>query len=217
MNLQKLNSLTMLSFVGIALCSAANVAKADDFDGWLDKDRFQIRARAIAILADGKGQEEVTGLQTKVGDAVTPEIDFTYFFTKNVAAELIAGTAKHEIRAGSNDIGDAWILPPTLTLQYHFTPEKKFSPYVGAGVNYSYFYEEDDKGGFNSLDVEGGFGYALQAGFDYWLNDNWGLNLDAKYINVDVDVDAKSGTTQLRAIDVDLTPWVLGVGVSYRF
>lgn len=218
MKFSKLTIFTMLSCVSLALLGGgAHAVKADEFDGWLDKDRFQLRVRAIGILADGGGQEEVTGLKTEVGDSITPEVDFTYFFNRNIAAELIAATAKHEVRAGTNDLGDVWVLPPTLTLQYHFAPEKRFSPYVGAGVNYSYFYEEDDKGGFNSLDVEGGFGYALQAGFDYWVCDNWGLNLDAKYINVDVDVDVKSGSTQLRAIDVDLNPWVVGAGVSFRF
>jgi outer membrane protein len=79
------------------------------------------------------------------------------------------------------------------------------------------FYGEDDATGFNNLDVDGGVGYALQAGFDYWIDDNWGINLDAKYINLDVDVKVNSGGTALSAKDVDLDPWIIGGGVSYRF
>lgn len=188
----------------------------DDLGGWLSKDRFQVRARMIGVLADGDGfVKENTALDTDVDDAYVPEIDLTYFFTKNIAAELIAATAEHTITAGDNVLGDAWILPPTLTLQYHFQPDQKFSPYVGAGLNYSLFYGEDDGTGFQDLEVDGGFGYAVQAGFDYWLNDNWGVNVDAKYINLDVDVTVNDGA--LHAYDVDLDPWILGVGVSYRF
>ena len=207
----------LLTAAAVASVYSVSTANAQDSVDWLSKDRFQLRARAIGVFADGDGHENVTGLKTDVGNAVTPEVDISYFFTDNIAAELIAATAQHEVSAGSNDLGETWILPPTLTLQYHFTPEKKFSPYVGAGINYSYFYGEDDGAGFNDLEVEGGFGYALQAGFDYWVNDNWGLNVDAKYIDLEVDVDINSSGTALSADDVDLNPWIIGAGVSYRF
>ena len=195
----------------------ATPAMADDFAGMWSKDRFQLRVRALDVMADGDGHVVQNGLKTDVGHAITPEIDVTYFFTKKIAAELIAATSKHEIDAGALNLGEAWILPPTVTLQYHFSPDKKFSPYVGAGLNYSVFYGESNGNGFNGLDVSGGVGYALQAGFDYWLDDNWGLNLDVKYIDLDVDVDVNLGATALDARDVGLDPWIVGAGVSYRF
>lgn len=200
-----------------AMAFASMPAQASDLGDTWSKERFQLRVRGIGILADGDGIVDGTSLDTDVGDAVTPEVDITYFFTKNIAAELIAATAQHEVSAGPNDLGETWILPPTLTLQYHFTPDKKFSPYVGAGINYSLFYGEDDGTGFNDLDVTGGFGLAAQAGFDYWINDNWGLNLDVKYVDLEVDVDVNLGATPLAADDVDLNPWIVGAGVSYRF
>jgi outer membrane protein len=200
-----------------AMTFAAMPAQAQDLgDAW-SKERFQLRVRGIGILADGDGTVNGTALGTDVDDAFTPEVDVTYFFTENIAAELIAATAQHEVSAGTNDLGETWILPPTLTLQYHFTPNQKFSPYIGAGINYSLFYGEDDGTGFNDLDVDGGFGLAAQAGFDYWINDNWGVNLDVKYIDLEVDVDVNLGATALSADDVDLNPWVIGAGVSYRF
>ena len=88
---------------------------------------------------------------------------------------------------------------------------------MGVGLNYSYFYGEDDGTGFNNLDVEGGVGLAVQAGMDYWLNDHWGLNLDVKYVDLNVDVDVNLGGAALAADDVDLNPWIIGAGVSYRF
>ena len=215
------NSLLVLGLISTTTLGAfsAPAAYAQDGEHWISKERFQIRGRLIGVLADGDGfVRENTALITDVGDAITPEVDLTYFLTDKIALEAIAGTAQHEVSAGSNDLGETWILPPTVTLQYHFARDQKFSPYVGAGINYSYFYGEDDGAGFNDLDVSGGFGWALQAGADYWLNDNWGLNFDVKYIDLNVDVDVVSGgTTPLSARDVELNPWIIGAGVSYRF
>ena len=210
----KLKSL-LLATAAILSVASSSIASAEDFDGIWDKDRFQIRGRVIGILADGDGIVNGTALKTDVDNAVVPEVDFTYFFTKNIAAELIAATAKHTVKAGTNTLGDTWILPPTLTVQYHFQADAKFSPYVGAGINYSMFYGEDEKAPFTKLDVDGGIGWAAQAGFDYWLNDHWGLNADVKYI--DLNVDARVNRGALSADDVQLDPWIVGVGASYRF
>ena len=210
---------TLLAGVAVLMVGLASPAMADDFSDkhWLDKERFQIRARTIAILADGDGTVEGTTIETDVGDSVVPEVDFTYFFTRNIAAELVVATAQHEVEENGSDIGETFILPPTLVFQYHFQPEKKFSPYIGAGINYTLFYGEDDATGFDDLEVDGGFGIAFQAGADYWLNDHWGLNLDVKYIDLNIDADVTSGGTRLRANDVDLNPFIVGAGVSYRF
>lgn len=206
------HSLLKAACLGIIAMTALSVpAFAQD----MSKDRFQIRGRILDVIADGDGTVLPGNLATDVDHAITPEVDVTYFFTNNIAAELIAATSEHTISANGATVGDAWILPPTLTLQYHFTPDSQFSPYVGAGVNYSIFYGEDEASPFTDLDVDGGFGWALQAGFDYWLDDHWGLNLDAKYINLDVDVSVNNGA--LNANDVELDPFILGGGVSYRF
>lgn len=209
---------TLMLASTVATVALANTASAQDASDWLAKERFQFRVRALDVIADGGGHvTQNAALGTDVDNAITPEFDITYYFTDNISAELIAATSKHTITAGTNTLGDAWILPPTLTLQYHFTPDEAFSPYIGAGLNYSMFYGEDDAAGFNGLDVDGGVGYALQAGFDYWLNDNWGVNLDVKYINLDVDVDVNLGATHLDADNVGLDPVIVGAGVSYRF
>lgn len=196
---------------------AANAGEITAETDTFAKERFQIRVRTIAILADGDGNVNGTTTETDVGDAVTPELDISYFFTDNIAAELVLATAQHSVSAGGGDLGETWILPPTLVLQYHFQPHEKFSPYVGAGVNYSMFYGEDSGTGFNGLDVDGGFGFALQAGVDYWINDNWGVNLDVKYVDLQIDAEVNNGTSDLFADDIDLNPVIVGAGVSYRF
>ncbi len=206
--------LLLAGVAGMAIASLPAQAK-DLGEGYFAKERFQVRLRGIGVFADGSGHVDNTTLATDADNAFVPEVDVTYFFTEHVAAELIAATSKHSVNAGTTDLGDAWILPPTLTLQYHFTPDNKFSPYVGAGLNYSIFYGEDTATGINDLDVGNGVGFALQAGFDYWINDNWGVNFDAKYIDLDVDVGVNSGA--LNAHNVDIDPVIIGAGISYRF
>ncbi len=183
-------------------------------DGWLARERFQIRARALGVVPDEDSSVNIGG-DVDVGEALTPELDLTYFITPNIGVEAIAGTAQHSLTyTGDVHLGNTWILPPTVTLQYHFTPDSTFSTYLGAGLNYSYFYGEETGSGFTDFEVDGGFGYALQAGADIWINENWGVNFDVKKIFLDVDGKLNNGA--IRA-DVDLDPWLIGAGVSYRF
>lgn len=206
-----LSGVVFMTSAMMASTAQANMAE----EGWLSKERFQIRARAIGVIADGSGTVDGTNTQTSVDNAYVPEVDFTYFFTDNIAAELIVATSEHTVSAGGSALGDAWILPPTLTVQYHFQPDEKFSPYVGAGLNYSIFYGEDEAAGVSDFDIGNGVGVAVQAGFDYWLNDHWGLNVDVKYIDLNVDASISSGT--VNASNVDINPFIVGVGASYRF
>ena len=210
-------TLLTLALLSTVAFSAPALADTNMEKDWLAKENFQIRARIIDVAADGDGFVDGTNLATDVRHAVTPEVDITYFFDDNIAAELIAATSKHEVDASNLNLGEAWILPPTLTLQYHFQRDQKFSPYVGAGINYSVFYGETEGNGFQDLDVKGGWGYALQAGFDYWVDENWGFNFDVKYVDLDVDVKVVSNGNTLTATDADLDPFIVGAGVSYRF
>jgi len=158
-----------------------------------------------------------TGLKAEVSDDVMPTIGLTYFVTDNVAVEVIAGTTQHTIRAkGANadvKVQEAWVLPPIVSLQYHFAPAAKVSPYVGAGVNYMLFYSEKDSNGFG-LKADDGFGYALQAGVDVALRDRWSVNVDVKKVFFETDAtDRFNGVTS----KVNLDPWVASAGLGYRF
>lgn len=166
----------------------------------------------ITTLAGG-----ATGLRAKVGYDVMPTIGVTYFLSDHVAVEAIAGTTQHTVRAkgAATDVKvkDTWVLPPIVSLQYHFAPASQVSPYVGAGVNYMLFYGGDNKNGFN-LKLDDGFGAALQAGVDVALRDSWSINLDAKKVFFETD-----GVDRARGIKtkVTLNPWVLSAGVGRRF
>ena len=189
-------------------------ASADNYTGYLAKERFQVRLRALGVIPSESSRVNIGG-DVKVSNSITPEVDLTYFLTPHIATEVIAGTAHHNLSHSSGaSLGETWILPPTVTLQYHFMPEEKFSPYIGAGLNYSLFYGENAADGFSDLNLDSSFGPAAQAGFDYWINDNWGLNLDVKKIWLNVDASLNNGAIKA---DVDLDPWLVGAGLSYRF
>lgn len=162
-----------------------------------------------------------------VENAVVPELDFTYFITNNIGAELILATSPHDIvgegdLAGLGEIADLMVLPPTLTLQYHFNPNGKLRPYVGVGVNYSIFYSEDASDtlvnavGPTTVDVDDSVGVAYQAGVDFELTERWSLNADVKYIQIDTTATLNSGGA-INTVDVDLDPIVAGIGVGYKF
>ena len=181
-----------------------------------------MRARILGVVPDDSSSTiTLIGGNAEVDDAVTVELDFTYFFTNNLAAELILGVANHDVNAvntavGNVDLGDVWLLPPTLTAQYHFLPDGNFRPYVGAGINYTVFFNEDEGPVATGIDYDNSFGWALQAGFDVGLNDQWALNFDVKKIWLSTDVDVSALGTVV-STEVDIDPWLIGFGVAYRF
>ncbi len=195
-------------------------AAAEEFKGKQAGD-FLIRARGIGLIPDEDSSISVIGGSADASDEFTGELDFSYFVTDNVALELIAATTKHDVDVENSalgadvDLADVGVLPPTLTVQYHFMPSNRFSPYLGAGVNYTFFYDEEAAGGaVNSVDFENSFGLALQAGLDVAIGGNWSANVDVKKIFLDTDVKINGGAINA---DVDLDPWVFGVGIGYRF
>jgi outer membrane protein len=171
---------------------------------------WMVRLRAIDVVPNASSS--IDGLDAKSQWA--PELDFTYFFTKNLATELILATTRHEITLNGNSLGKVSVLPPTLTLQYHFTDLGAFKPYVGAGLNVTWFYDNGVKLGNQQVDLDNtSVGGAVQVGMDYEIQKNWFLNLDYKYIWM--STNASVGNTELT--NLKLNPSVFGIGVGYRF
>lgn len=212
MNISKIN------MIAIAALSAWQVAPqaaiAVEAGDWV------IRARAIGVMPqeDATVTGALTGSSINIDNSVVPEVDVSYFLTDNIALELIAATTPHDVHAATSggylDLGSAWLLPPTLTAQYHFTNLGAYKPYVGAGVNYTIFWNEDAGSSINNIKYENSFGPALQAGVDYMLDEHWLVNMDVKKIWINSDVKINSGAVRA---DVDINPWIVGVGFGYKF
>jgi len=203
--MKKLSIKLLVAVIGLA--SGAAMAQESP---WL------VRARAVHIdtanksdPVGGVGPANLIHVQSKT----IPEVDVSYFLTPNIAAELILTyPQKHDVTLDGAKIGSFKHLPPTLTLQYHFTPEKTFSPYVGAGVNYTRISKVRLLDGAGDLENDS-WGGALQAGFDVRLDRNWSLNVDVKKVQIRSDVYVGGA----RASKVKVDPLLFGIGVGYRF
>lgn len=171
-------------------------------------DNWMMRVRAIDIAPDVKSSS-LPGVD--VSDEWVPEVDFTYFVTPNLGVELILATARHEVTLNGVSLGKLNHLPPTLLLQYHFNPTSKIKPYVGAGLNYTRFYNVDLPGFKVDNNSVGG---ALQAGVDIAVTKNGYINLDVKKIWIDTTVKTTAGAT---VTELDINPVVWGIGYGFRF
>lgn len=153
-----------------------------------------------------------------VSTKVIPDLNFSYFFTPSLAANLVLTIPQeHEVELNDTKIGTFKHLPPTLTLQYHFLPEGMVRPYVGAGVNLTLISSVDlNVPNVGALDLESSsVGYAVGAGVDIKVGEKLFLNLDAKYVNITSDVTLKANDTKVSAVEVN--PLLLGGGIGIRF
>ena len=208
--LKKLLCSSLLA-LGVMSGTAVQAQSADSFDPYM------VRVRGV-YLGFQNGQSGGLPLpgNTKVEAVNTwiPEVDLTYFFTKNIAAELVLTWPQNiDINVGGAKAGTIQALPPSLLLQYHFTDLGAFKPYVGLGLNYTIFYQTNNILGGAASISNNSFGVAGQIGFDYALTRNWQFNVDLKWIQMATDVSvggSKVGT-------VNLNPLTVGVGIGYRF
>ncbi|MDA9482255.1 membrane protein [Bradyrhizobium sp. CCBAU 11445] len=226
-------SLASIPVQGADLARAPIYYKApqiEPFNPWM------IRLRVLGVLPDTAGtsvsvagapslSSPISGLS--ISDQAIPELDITYFFTRNVAAELILGVTSHHISGNGAltglDIGKAWLLPPTLTLQYHFTDLGALKPYIGAGINYTAFFNQSaantSLGGLavTDLRISNQFGAAVQFGFDYMLDRNWGLNFDVKKLWLRPEYSATVNNSIPVTGRANIDPWLVSGGVTYKF
>jgi outer membrane protein len=206
-----------LSLFTLALALALGSTVAHTEDGPL-----LVRLRGVYIdPADKSDAIPALGVPADaihVSTKTIPELDFTYFLTKNVAAELILTyPQQHDVELGGTKIGTFKHLPPVLSLQYHFIPGGKFRPYLGVGVNLTLISAVDlAVPGVGALDLESSsVGVSGQAGFDIKLGDKLFLNGDLKYVSLRSDVMLAASGQKVSAVQVD--PWLIGVGLGYRF
>lgn len=220
----KTSTRLLLAVMGFAALGATG-ASAADLSGASLKDTpvydsgagWMVRGRMLWVVpqADISGAHAAGADDIAISNEVVPELDISYFFNRNLAVELILGTTKHTVdvtegAGNGTSLGNVWLLPPTLTLQYHFDLNNTLKPYIGAGVNYTIFYGED--GSLKSLGgLKNSFGFAAQAGLDIKIAGNWYANIDVKKLWLNTELaDASS-------VKVDIDPWIVGVGLGYKF
>ena len=193
-----------------------------------------VRAGAVTVTT----HESTSGVKTSVGNLggkatlnndTQLGLNFAYMVTDNIGIELLAATPfKHDVHikntaVGSMQLGSLKHLPPTLSAVYYPLDSKSaFQPYVGAGINYTWFFDENLSStaksglGANGFKVKNSWGLAAQVGADYMLTDKLMINGQVRYI--DIDTDATLNTIAGRTkVNVDVKPWVYMVGLGYKF
>ncbi len=110
-----------------------------------------VRLRAISIMPDVGTSNTLSALNVGVNNAIVPELDFTYMIRDDLGVELILGTSRHQLTSSLGRLGGVNVLPPTLLLQYHFNHAGRIRPYVGAGLNYTLFYNNGLSAGGESI------------------------------------------------------------------
>ena len=195
-----------------------------------------VRGRVIAVDPredSGTVKSSVAGAIPGSGAGldsnITPELDFTYMLTPNWGLELILASSEHDVSgtgslAGLGKLFDARTLPPTLTVQYHFNTNGTVRPYAGIGLNYTLFFNEDATSDFKSamggkanVELDDSWGLAGNVGVDVAINKDWFVNADVKYIDMDTTATIKTNALGRLKVDVDVDPWIYGIGIGRRF
>jgi outer membrane protein len=197
-----------------------------------------IRGGATMVSPDsGKsaislGGSSANGMSLSVDDNTQLGLNFVYFFDSNWAIELLAATPfthdvtihdpKGTLGVDGAKLAEVTQLPPTLSALYYFDTGTVVKPYIGAGINYTIFFDEKFESapkslGLSNLELDGSFGYSVQVGADYEIDENWSLNISARYIDISTDVSFDVGGDSIGSASVDVDPMVYSVMLGYKF
>ena len=214
----------------LALAALAAPASAETVEG-IGKGDVLLRVRVIGVLPSNSSGGVLPSLPNehiKTSSSAAPEVDITYMATDHIGFELIAGTTKHHVSGRTGTTGaigkllSSWVLPPTLTAQYHFNPKGAMRPYIGAGLNYTIFLNEKASGslktavGPTNVHLSDSFGWAVQAGIDVDISPKVFANLDVKYIDLDTTARLRTTAVGTQRSRVHVDPFVVGVGLGFR-
>jgi len=202
-----LSKLKFAAVSGLVLSMGlANTAIAFEPGDWL--------VRAGATVVDPKSDNSDI---VSVDSATSFTFNFTYMMTDIWGVELLAAYPfEHDISLlDGTKVATTKQLPPTVSIQYHFMPTSKFQPYIGLGINYTNFFSEKTMGPLEGTNLSLGdsWGFAGQIGFDVMIGENWFLNVDGRYMNI--ETKAKLDGNSLGTVKID--PMVYGANIGFRF
>lgn len=175
-----------------------------------------VRGGAITVSPNSSGDDVAGSGHLNPHSNTQLGLTLSYMVTDNWGVELLAATPfSHSVSTGLGEVAKVKHLPPSLMAQYYFgNAQSKVRPYVGAGINYTFFFDEEGRGALTNTDVEAddSWGLAAQAGVDMDINEDWFVNGSIWYMDIDTDVKTVAGT-----FDTSIDPIGLMVGLGYRF
>lgn len=207
----KCNTRTTLA-LALALALPALPAAAQSRGDWA----LGIGAHQVNPKSDNGSLAGGT-LPLDIGSDVKPTVTLEYFLRDGLGVEVLASWPfEHDIAIeGLGKIGSAKHLPPTVSLQYHFNGNGKVSPFLGAGLNFTTFFSEDTDGPLvgTNLSLSDSWGAALHAGVDFAIGERSAMRIDARWIDIDTDVELNGANLGTANID----PLAYGAAYVYRF
>lgn len=211
-----------IALAGILFCSSG-AALAYEKGDWIVRGGITLVAPDDSSNNVNVGGSDL-GIGVNVDSNAQLGLNILYFYSPQVAVELLAATPfSHDISLNTvGALGSTKHLPPTLSVNYYFAdPSAKFQPYVGAGLNYTIFFDEDftaanSEAGFSNLELDDSVGLAAQVGFDYIIDDKWSINTSIRWIDIDTEASFDLNGTAGN-VDVEIDPLVYSVMFGYRF
>ncbi len=195
--------------------------------GWaLDAGEVLVRVGPAGVFPNDRATDlnnlGLPDAKPSVGNAWSAGLTLAYMATENIGIELVAAYPfKHKITgdgaiSGLGKIGDTKQLPPTLLVQYYFLPKEHIRPYIGAGLNYTIFFDTNGNAPVNSLDLSNSWGYAGELGVDVDLNKDWFINVSSWYMDIKTQAKAKVGDVTSKS-NVNIDPVVVMFAIGTHF
>jgi len=198
---------------------------------------FVVRGGLTHVNPDSEHSSVLLGntdstMTLTANDSTQLGINFLYFYTNNIAIELLAATPfEHDVTIHDKNavlnvdgikLADAKQLPPTLSVLYYFDTQSAFKPYAGIGVNYTIFFDEQFEEapkelGLSNLALDSSLGLSLQLGMDYLLSNNLHINFSARYIDIATEATFDVAGDSIGKADIDIDPMVYSLMLGYKF
>ncbi len=219
-----------LSALCLSVLMASPVALAHQQGDWI------IRGGLTSVAPDESASNMTAG-GSDLGVSLTIDnntqlgLNIAYFVTDNINIELLAATPfTHDVNFSlpdplttGNKLGEVTHLPPTLTANYYFNnPDSAFQPYIGAGINYTFIFDEEftdanSDAGLSDLSLDNSFGLSAQVGMDYNIDKKWHINASVRFIDIDTEASFNVGDAKGSVDSIEIDPWVYTVSVGYTF
>lgn len=197
---------TLTLMTTVALCALATAASAQSKGDWK-------LGLGVAVVSPEGGTSNTLAGAVDVDPNTRPIVTAEYFIADNIGIELLAAWPfEHDINLDGADFGSTKHLPPTLSLQYHFTNSSQWTPFIGAGLNYTTFFDESANSGAD-LSLDDSFGFAVHAGLDYRVNARGSIRADLRW--ADIDTDVKVNGTPIGKVSID--PIIYGISYVFDF
>jgi outer membrane protein len=225
----------ILASLVVASAALACSAPATAQDNTIRAGLYIVKYRVSAD--DLSGPFTPSGLNLDLKDVNTAYFSYVRRLSPHFDFELAAGyppktetVAKGPATVGSvpydgEVIATAKWFSPTFLLIYRLSAEAEetLQPYVGAGVNYTHFYDRKSTdegnavgGGPTSISLSDSFGPAVTVGAFYRFDRTWSLNVSFSIAKVRSDLEANTSGA-VRKTTVDFNPRTAVIAAGYSF